>query len=186
VGYSAPSLAVATCAPGTKAFRQFNPTLVTIDASSSDPSLFHLTNDNKANIQIQQVFTFTNIPATASGISLHWYISATVPEFSSDGSATGAVQLLDTSKLDLSAPVLTAAAVNAAIDTESGFPGGNVGGAGFGFWAGPDFPKPHEHAVSGTALPVRPTLSFKIAIRDGGDVVIRQTGQDGLYLSYDC
>lgn len=93
--------------------------------------------------------------------------------------------LLDSSKLDLSAPVLSSSQVSAAIDTAS-LPNGSVGGAGFGYWADPEFKKPHNHIIRGNGLPAKNTLSFWIAIKDQGEVVIRQTEQDGLYLQYDC
>jgi hypothetical protein len=173
----------SVCAPGTTGFKHFNPTQKTIGSDSSDPSLFHIEND--ANGQIEQVFTFTNIPATAKSIGLKWYISETVPEFYSKGTATAGVLILDGTKLDLSGPVLTADAVNGAVDKSFGQEG-SVGGAGFGFWADPEFKKPHDHIISGTDLPAKESLSFKIWIKDLGDVLIRQTGQDGLYLQYDC
>ena len=84
----------------------------------------------------------------------------------------------------MNAPILTAEAVANAVDTTSGLPEGRVGGAGFGFWD--EFPRPNDHIVSSLPVPPRSTVVMSIAIIDDGDVVIRQTGQDGLYLQYDC
>jgi hypothetical protein len=173
--------------PGTKKYQQFSPVIRSIGEPTVDPELLHLFNDPATNKRLDQVVTFANIPSTATNIQLGWYISTTAPLFTTSGGATAAVLLLDESKLNLqSAEPLTADAVNAAIDTTSGLPDGKVGGAGFGFWDGPDFPRPNDHTVSSTALPRRSSMSMKFALSDTLEVVLKQTAQDGLYLRYDC
>ncbi|KAF2671596.1 hypothetical protein BT63DRAFT_422136 [Microthyrium microscopicum] len=186
-GQSTPStntgVSQSTCSPGTKAFKQFSPTMYTIGVDNPDSTNLHVENTTSTNSHTEQVFTFANVPSTATKIGMGWAASKSITEFVTIGSATGEVYLLDPAKLDFTTLPLTSDAVTAAIDPSNP----TVGGAGFGAWGDTkSYPLPQTHIITAAGIENHELLAFKISLRDQGNVKLAQTGQDGLYLQYDC
>ncbi|KIW05708.1 uncharacterized protein PV09_03568 [Verruconis gallopava] len=175
-----PSKRAVTC-PGTGQ-KQFLPTLRTINDPTTDPKMFHVANTTAV---VNQVATFSNIPATASNFVLWWAQSASPPDFRVIGGGTVAVYALDSSKLPRDG-ALTPQAVDAAVDAGLGIPGtgGRVGGAAFGGW--PAVKTAQDHLVGQLNAGNRAEFSFKLSLEDASDIWLLQDQQNGWFLRYDC
>jgi hypothetical protein len=164
--------------------KQFQPVLRTINDNTTNPQTFHVRNDTTARVEISQVITFSNLPATATNYYLQWAQSTSPQEFVTVGGGTVAVYTLDTTKLPAEG-VLTPAIVEAAIDVTVGPHGtGRIGSAAFGGW--PDVPTAREHLVGEANATTQSQLSFRLTLQEPGDVHLLQDAANGWFLKYDC
>jgi hypothetical protein len=163
--------------------KQFQPVLRTINDITTNPQAFHVRNDTAARVEVSQVMTFSNLPATATNFYLQWAQSSP-QDFVTVGGGTVAVYTLDTTKLPVDG-VLTPEVVEAAIDLTVGPHGtGRIGSAAFGGW--PDVTSPREHLVGEVNATAAPQLSFRLTLQEPGDVRLLQDAANGWFLKYDC
>ena len=160
------------------------PILRTVNDDTTDSQFFHVQNNSFTTLTIDQVMTFTDLPASSTNYYLQWAQSTSPQDFKTVGGGTVAVYTLDSTKLP-DEGVLTPEVVEAAIDVTVGPHGtGRIGSAAFGGW--PDSTGAREHLVGDVNATSTTELSFRLTLQEFGEVTLRQDENDGWFLKYDC